>query len=66
MGLVLGESLGTKASVFSGKVAPAGDERYLVCAAVAARIVLTCDWFRTVGLASRCSVRVCVCVAVLG
>ena len=31
MGLVLGESRGTKPGVFSGKVAPAGDERYLGC-----------------------------------
>ena len=31
--VVLGGSLGTKPCVFSGKVAPAGDERYLVCAA---------------------------------
>ena len=59
MGLVLGGSLGTKPCVVSGKVAPASDERYLVCAAKAARIVLTCDWFRTVGVASRCLVRVC-------
>ena len=34
MGFVLGESRGRKPCVFSGKVAPAGDERYLVCAAV--------------------------------
>ena len=64
MGLVLGESLGTKPCVFSGKVAPAGDERYLVCAEGAIWIVLTCDWFRTVGVASRCSVRVFVCVVI--
>ena len=64
MGLVLGESLGTKACVFSGKVAPAGDERYLVRAALAARIVLTCDWFRTVGVAFKvlCA---CLCVSQL-
>ena len=61
MSVVLGDSLGTKPSVFTCKVAPAGDERYLVCAAVAAGVVLTCDWFRTVGVASRCSVRACVC-----
>ena len=42
------------------KVALAGDERHLGCAAVEAAIVLRCDWFRTVGVASRCSVRVCV------
>ena len=33
MGFVLGESRCTKPHVFSGKVAPAGDERYLVYAA---------------------------------
>ena len=59
-GLRLGGILGTKPCVFSGQVAPAGDERYLVCAAGAGMIVLTRDWFRTVGVASRCSVRVCV------
>ena len=48
---------------FSGKVAPAGDGRYLVCPAGAGWIVLTCDWFCTVGVAARCSVRVCVCVS---
>ena len=41
MGFVLGDSLGTKPFVFPCKVAPAGDDRYLGCAAVAARIVLT-------------------------
>ena len=45
-------------------MAQAGDERYLVCAAVAAGVVLTCDWLYTVGVAPRCSVRVCVCVCV--
>ena len=60
MSFVLGDSLGTKPCVFPCKVGPAGDERYLGCAAVAAAIVLRCDWFRTVGVASRCSVRVCV------
>ena len=32
MGFVLGESRGRKPCVFPCKVAPAGDERYLVCA----------------------------------
>ena len=36
MGFVLGESRGRKPCVFPCKVAPAGDERYLVCAAGAA------------------------------
>ena len=38
MGFVLGESRGRKPCVFAGKVAPAGDERYLVCAAGAAAV----------------------------
>ena len=38
MGFDLGDSLGTKPCVFPCKVAPAGDERYLVCAAVAAGV----------------------------
>ena len=33
MGFVLGESRGRKPCVFSGKVALASNERYLVCAA---------------------------------
>ena len=40
MGFVLGGSLGTKPCVFSGKMALAGDERYLRCAAGAAAVVL--------------------------
>ena len=40
MDFVLGESRGRKPCVFSGKVAPAGDERYLVCAAGAAALEL--------------------------
>ena len=38
MGFVLGDSLGTKPCVFPCKVAPAGDERYLVCATGAAAL----------------------------
>ena len=38
MGFVLGESRGRKPCVFPCKVAPAGDERYFVCAAVAAGV----------------------------
>ena len=60
MSFVLGDSLGTKSCVFLCKVALAGDGRYLACAAGAGTIVLSCDWFRTVGVASRCSVRVSV------
>ena len=38
MGFLLGESRGRKPCVFLCKVAPAGDERYLVCAAGAAAL----------------------------
>ena len=38
MGFVLGESRGRKPCVFPCKVAPAGDERYLVCATGAAAL----------------------------
>ena len=57
----LGDSLGTKPCVVPWKVALAGDERYLGCAAVAAGVALRCDWFRTVGVAAMCSVHLCVC-----
>ena len=40
MSFVLGGSLGTKPCVFPSKVAPAGDERYLGCAAVAAGVAV--------------------------
>ena len=40
MGFVLGYSLGTKPCVFPCKMAPAGDDRYLGCAAGAAVVVL--------------------------
>ena len=39
MGFVLGDTLGTKPCVFPCEVAPAGDERYLGSAAVAAGVV---------------------------
>ena len=38
MGFVLGEGRGRKHCVFPCKLAPAGDERYLVCAAGAAAV----------------------------
>ena len=65
MSFVLGDSLGTQPCVFRCKVAPAGYETYLGRAAGVAAVVLRCDWFRTVGVAARCSVRACVC-AVIG
>ena len=46
-GLCWGGSWRTKPCVFPWKVAPAGDERYLVCAAVAVSIVS-----RSIGSAS--------------
>ena len=47
MGYVLGrkpEHETTKPCVFPCKVAAAGDERYLVCAAVAAGVVSCANW----------------------
>ena len=55
MGLVLGGS--TKPCIFLCKVAAAGDERYLVCAAGAAGVV----WF----LASMCFATMVVPVCVV-
>ena len=40
MSFVLGDSLGTKPCVFPCQVAPAGDERYLGCAAGAAAVAV--------------------------
>ena len=40
MSFALGDSLGTKPCVFVCKVSPAGDERYLGCAAVAAGVAV--------------------------
>ena len=40
-----GGSRSTKPCVFPCKVAAAGDERYLMCAAVAAAIVSCANWF---------------------
>ena len=49
-----------KPCIFPCEVAPARDEGYLGCAAVVGTSILRWDWFRTVGVASRCSVRACV------
>ena len=51
MGLVLGRKPEHETFyVFPRKVAAAGDERYLVCAAVAAAVVLCANWFLLCGL----------------
>ena len=59
MGFVLGESRGRKPCVFSGKVAPAGDERYLVCAAGAGWVRPRPGIVRTVMAASMSFVYSC-------
>ena len=44
-GLCWGGSQGTKPCIFPCKVAAAGDERYLLCAAVAAAVVSSANVF---------------------
>ena len=43
--MLWGGSWSTKPCVFPCKVAAAGDERYLVCAAGAAAVVSVANWF---------------------
>ena len=63
MGLWFGEDAGAR-SVFPCRVASAGDERYLVCAACSP-FVLVCDWFLDGVL--QCLVRrVCVVLGCFG
>ena len=57
--LCCGGSWSTKPCVFPCKVAAAGDERYLVCAAGAAGVVSCANWFLLCVLQR---VVVCVCV----
>ena len=59
-----GGSWSTKPCVFPCKVAAAGDERYLVCAAVAAAVGLSFFFCRSVTVASRCFGCACVCVVI--
>ena len=59
MGFVLGESRGRKPCVFSGKVAPASNERYLVCAAGAGWVRPRPGGVRTVMAALMCFVYSC-------
>ena len=47
MSFVLADSLGTKPCVFPCKVAPAGDGRYLMCAAVAAGVAVMFSFCRS-------------------
>ena len=58
-GLFWGGSRSTKPCVYLCKVAAAGDERYLVCAAVAAVVVSTSNRF-SLGVLQRVVVHVCV------
>ena len=59
MGFVLGESRGRKPCVFPLKWLPAGDERYLVCAAGAGWVRPRLGIVRAVMAASMCFVYSC-------
>ena len=59
-----GGSRSTKPCVFPCKVAAAGDERYLVCAAVAAAVGFCLFFCRIVTVASSCFGCACVCVVI--
>ena len=59
--LCWGGSQSTKPCVFPCKVAAAGDEGQLVCAAGAAGVVLTFFFCRAITVASSCFGCVCVC-----
>ena len=62
--LFWGGSRSTKRCVFPCKVAAAGDERYLVCAAGAAAVGLPFFFCRIVTVASSCFGCACVCVVI--
>ena len=62
--LFWGGSRSTKPCVFLCKVAAAGDERYLVCAAGAAAVGLSFFLCRSVTVASSCFGCACVCVVI--
>ena len=62
-GLCFGEEAGARNLVFPCKVAAAGDERYLVCAAVAAAVVSEFNRFLLCVL-QRVVVPVCVVLCV--
>ena len=62
--LFWGGSRSTKPCVFPCKVAAAGDERYLVCAAGAAAVGLSFFLCRSVTVASSCFGCACVCVVI--
>ena len=62
--LFWGGSRSTKPCVFPCKVAAAGDERYLVCAAGAAAVGLPFFFCRIVTVASSCFGCACVCVVI--
>ena len=64
MGFVLGESRGRKPCVFPCKVAPAGDERYLVCAAGAGWVRPRLGVVRTVMAASFLHIAVTWCFGI--
>ena len=62
--LFWGGSRSTKPCVFPCKVAAAGDERYLVCAAGAAAVGWSFFFCRSVTVASSCFGCACVCVVI--
>ena len=62
--LFRGGSRSTKPCVFPCKVAAAGDERYLVCAAGAAAVGWSFFFCRSVTVASSCFGCACVCVVI--
>ena len=59
-----GGSRSTKPCVFPCKVAAGDDERYLVCATVAAAVGLSPPFCRSVTVASSCFGCACVCVVI--
>ena len=63
MGFVLGMKPEHETLCFPCEVAAAGDERYLVCAAVAAAVVSCANWFLLCVL-QRVVVPVCVVLCV--
>ena len=63
-GLCWGGSRSTKPFLFPCKVAAAVDERYLLCAAVAAAVGLHLFFCRIVTVASSCFGCACACVVI--
>ena len=62
--LFWGGSRSTKPCIFQCKVAAAGDDRYLVCAAGAAAVVSVANWF-LICVLQRVPVSMCVVLFIL-